>query len=245
MNLLHKHVLVHGSVGLSRFAKEVFNDLSQPKRKLRFLRGLVYANYDYVARFPKINVLDFLSVYPSARGQEIPMTLHEDERWSLSDLETLYLLSIISLRSNPKVFEIGSAHGETSYAVARVNSNAHIFTLDLPVEDHTLHQNKMRWKNTAQERQITQLYGDSRTFDYSPYLGKMDIVLIDGDHSYSTCKSDSAIALKLINNTGVIIWDDYNALEVQKAVNELLPREVLFKLKGTDFAVLDRSVSCA
>lgn len=71
----------------------------------------------------------------------------------------------------------------------------------------------------------------------------MDIVLIDGDHSYLTCKSDSANALKLINNKGIIIWDDYNALEVQRAVNELLPKENIFQLQGTGFAILDRSLT--
>ncbi len=243
MSLVRQKIWTHGLTGLGRFLEEFFIDVTKPSRKLKFLRGLIYANYDYVVRFPKVRVCDFLSVYPAARGLEILMLLHRDERWSLSELETLYLLAIISMRRAPKIFEIGSAHGETTYAMARINQETHIFSLDLPVDDTVAHQNKMRWKNTPQEQQITQLYGDSRTFDYSPYLGQMDIVLIDGDHSYLTCKSDSAKALKLINNKGIIIWDDYNALEVQRAVNELLPTDNIFQLKGTGFAVLDRSLA--
>ncbi|MEQ9484543.1 hypothetical protein [Coleofasciculus sp. F4-SAH-05] len=63
---------------------------------------------------------------------------------SLSDLETLYLLALISMRKAPKIFEIGSAHGETSYAMARINQDTHVFSLDLPVDDTVAHQNKMR-----------------------------------------------------------------------------------------------------
>jgi|GEM_PF-2615777 len=243
MSLVQQKIWSHGLTGLARFIEEFFIDVTKPSRKLKFLRGLIYANYDYVVRFPKVKVFNFLSVYPAAKGREILMNLHRDERWSLSELETLYLLALISMRQAPKIFEIGSAHGETSYAMARINQDNHIFSLDLPVDDTVAHQNKMRWKNTPHEQQITQLYGDSRRFDYSPYVGQMDIVLIDGDHSYSTCKSDSANALKLINDKGIIIWDDYNALEVQRAVNELLPTENIFQLKGTGFAVLDRSLA--
>ena len=244
MSLINqKRTFSHGFTGLSRFLEETFLDITQPKRKLKFFRGLIFANYDYVVRFPKVKICDFLSVYPSARGLEILMNLHQDERWSLSDLETLYLLALISMRKAPKIFEVGSAHGETSYVMAKINQDTHIFSLDLPVDDTVAHQNKMRWKNTPQEQHITQLYGDSTTFDYSPYLGQIDIVLIDGDHSYLTCKSDSANALKLINDKGIIIWDDYQALEVRRAVNELLPQENIFQLKGTNFAVLDRSLT--
>jgi len=41
------------------------------------------------------------------------MLLHRDERWSLSDLETLYLLALISMRKAPKIFEVGSALNKT------------------------------------------------------------------------------------------------------------------------------------
>jgi len=243
MSLIRQTVLEHGLIGLARFFEELLLDVTQPNRKLKFLRGLIFANYDYVARSPKVKVCDFLEVYPATKELELIMSLHRDSRWSLSDLETLYLVALVAMLNAPKIFEIGSAHGETSYALARSNSEAHIFSLDLPVQDIVDHQNKMRWKNTPQEKQVTQLYGDSTNFDYSLYLGKMDLVLIDGDHSYLTCKSDSANALKLINDKGVIIWDDYQGLEVQRAVNELLPKENIFSLEGTGFAVLDRRLT--
>jgi len=243
MSLIRESVLSHGGTGLARFFEELLLDIAQPSRKLKFLRGLIFANYDYVARFPKVKVCDFLEAYPAATELEFIMSFHRDSRWSLSDLEILYIVALVTIMKAPKIFEIGSALGETSYTLARSNSEAHIFTLDLPVQDTVAHQNQMRWKNTPQERQITQLYGDSRTFDYSCYLGQIDMVLIDGDHSYLGCKSDSANALKLIHDQGVIIWDDYNSLEVQRAVNELLPKENIFSLKGTGFAVLDRRIT--
>ena len=50
------------------------------------------------------------------------------------------------------------------------------------------------------EKQITQLYGDSANFDFSPYAGRMGLVFVDGSHSYDYVLQDTASALRLASD---------------------------------------------
>ena len=56
---------------------------------------------------------------------------------------------------------------------------------------------------------IERLLGDSATFDYSPYEGSIDLVYIDGSHSYSYVKNDTEAAMGMLSPRGTIIWDDF------------------------------------
>lgn len=40
------------------------------------------------------------------------------------------------------------------------------------------------FKGTSENSKITQLYGDSREFDFSPWYGQCDFVWIDACHDY-------------------------------------------------------------
>ena len=58
---------------------------------------------------------------------------------------------------------------------------------------------------------ISQLYGDSATFDYSPYQGKVDFAFIDGSHSYDYVVSDTRNVLKIMNHhKGAILCHDFS-----------------------------------
>ncbi|MBD3183553.1 class I SAM-dependent methyltransferase, partial [Candidatus Poribacteria bacterium] len=81
------------------------------------------------------------------------------------------------------------------------------------------------------------LYGDSADFDFSPYFGTMDFVLVDGSHSYEYVLSDTDNALKLLKNgKGIILWHDYGHWDgVTKALNELYESSEVFRsLKHID-----------
>jgi len=52
----------------------------------------------------------------------------------------------------------------------------------------------------------------------------MDMVFVDGAHSYEYVKNDSRIAMKMLRDgKGLIVWHDYNAKydEVTVALNEI------------------------
>ena len=67
-----------------------------------------------------------------------------------------------------------------------------------------------RYYQTPDEHKITQLLGDSATFNFSDYLKRMDLVFVDGSHAIEYVRSDTENAFKMIcSGAGVIIWHDY------------------------------------
>lgn len=138
-------------------------------------------------------------------------------------------------------FEIGTNRGRTTWTVARNNPELELFSLDLPSQESlgeiSLDLNDSdrdffvddwdrgeAYKGTPEEERITTLEGDSATFDYTPYLGKMDVVFIDGAHSYAYVKSDTENALRLLAPGGTIVWDDYPSIPgVYTYLNEAAP----------------------
>ncbi|MEX1187615.1 MAG: class I SAM-dependent methyltransferase, partial [Bacteroidia bacterium] len=57
---------------------------------------------------------------------------------------------------------------------------------------------------------ITHLFGDSRSFDFTPYEGKSDLVFIDGDHHFDSVVEDTRTAFRLVSEKGIIVWHDYS-----------------------------------
>lgn len=124
-------------------------------------------------------------------------------------------------------FEIGTNRGRTTWTVARNNPDCQVYTLDLPAPDAPIAldfndddrdllgdawASGVDFAGTPEAERITALFGDSATFDFSPYAGKMDVVYIDGGHSYSYVRSDTEAALKMLAPGGAIAWDDYPAV---------------------------------
>ena len=77
---------------------------------------------------------------------------------------------------------------------------------------------------------VTQLYGDTAQFDFSPWYGSCDVVFIDACHEYRYVKNDTEIALKLLRSGGVVIWHDYGVwVGVTRALNELYENDPRFR----------------
>jgi predicted O-methyltransferase YrrM len=97
-----------------------------------------------------------------------------------------------------------------------------VYTLDLP-EAHPAYNLAIP---KAEERQIaaetgkgilipqelrhkvTFLRSDSATFDTIPYLGSMDLVFVDGAHSYQYVKNDTEKGWEMLRPGGIIAWHD-------------------------------------
>ena len=54
-----------------------------------------------------------------------------------------------------------------------------------------------------------QHFGDSARFDYSPYEREIDLVYVDGAHSYQHIRNDTAAACRMVTPRGVIVLGDY------------------------------------
>lgn len=196
-------------------------------------------------RLPRVALEDLVPA-----PDEIPVSL-VDYRYVVGDMclaELVALCRLVRQREPRVIFEIGTFNGGTTLQMA-ANSHARIYTLDLPPEaaksvwDQTLDvypaQAGARFRDTPYAARITQLWGDSRTFDYRPYHGQCDLVFVDACHHYEFVKQDSANALRLVSPTGWIIWHDYapEVAGVVQALEELNATLPLAHVDGTCFVV--------
>ncbi len=98
---------------------------------------------------------------------------------------------------------------------------------------------KYRVMNNAIVTKINQLYGDSASFDFSPFYNTCSLVFVDGSHAYKYAVSDTREAIKMVRKGGVIIWHDYGIWEgVTKALEEIETKERmgLCNIEGTSLA---------
>jgi len=177
--------------------------------------------------------------------------------------EELVILSTIVRHFSPAAcFEIGTFNGRTTMnIVANSGAENQVYTLDLPPVSQadpalSVDGNDEKFigrvpsgelfRDTQYASQITQLWGDSATFDFTPYYDKIDLVFIDGAHSYEYVKHDSLTALRLLRDgKGIILWHDYNSVYwpgLTKALNELYLQDPRFKairyIEGTALSIL-------
>jgi len=172
--------------------------------------------------------------------------------------DSLLLAALCQVLDCKTIFEIGTFHGETAWLLAHNKPDARIYTLDLPGINATSQvkleltdldyfktwNRGVKFLGTPEQDRITQLYGDSATFDFSPYRGSIDLVFIDASHSYSYVKSDTQAAFEMLSEQGIIVWDDYTHYPgIFALLNELAPQldRQIVHILGTRFAIYSRS----
>lgn len=179
-------------------------------------------------------------------------------------METQILSALVHYFSPQSVFEIGTYNGFTTYHFA-INSppNCVVHTLDLPpsfnasekkgysyddlmVVELSLEYTKNRiYQNYPEKNKVRELFGDSSQYDFSPYKGKIDLVFIDGNHSYDFVKSDTENALEMLTERGVIIWHDYDYIihkDVFRYLNKLSKTHKIYSIPHTRFAIYGRQL---
>ena len=119
---------------------------------------------------------------------------------SLGIPDQVALMSLLRDREPGVVLEIGTYNGATTRLIALNLPRAKIHTLDLPpdISSEELHQSRLPKDDfhlIGNRRvgeaivsdpaitNVTQHYGDSATWDFSPVQG-LDFVFIDGSHTY-------------------------------------------------------------
>jgi predicted O-methyltransferase YrrM len=183
-------------------------------------------------------------------------------------LHKLLILNRLVRRSGcTRVLEIGTFDGRTALNLAaNMPETGRILTLNLPEDQLGLTAHEMadgeldyvrhpetgcRFTNTPYSKMITQLLGDSASFDFEPYYGSMDLVFVDGSHAHDYVLNDSRIALQLLRPAGgIILWHDFLSEDwpdVTNALNELFHENPAFAglkhISGTSLALLETAVS--
>ncbi|MDB4913004.1 MAG: hypothetical protein JWM95_648 [Gemmatimonadetes bacterium] len=162
------------------------------------------------------------------------------------------------------LFEFGTCTGKTAYLWARNTAHdASIITLTLAPEHRSEYRPGMDddrrsstfalaessfsaflYSGTDVAHKVSQCFGDSKTFDVSPWAEKCDLVFVDGSHAYSYVVSDTAKAMDLVRPGGLVLWHDYagprHCPDVFRALNELSHRLALVRIRGTTIVAYRR-----
>ena len=181
-----------------------------------------------------------------------------------SDAEA-WVLAVLARRAK-LMFEFGTCTGKTAYLWARNSSpEARVVTLTLAPENVASYRREATddasdvefalkesthtdflYSHSPVAGKVEQLFGDSKTFDITPWKGRCDLVFVDGSHAYSYVVSDSEKALELVAPGGLVLWHDYagprHAPGVYRALNELSQRIRLLRIEGTTLVAHRRPV---
>jgi len=182
------------------------------------------------------------------KGDGVPHGTTDEEAW---------ILAVLAKRSTC-LFEFGTCTGRTAYLWARNSApDAQIITLTLLPDQKDRYATapgdsrsatrlalggstfaRFLYTGTEAEKKITQLFGDSKELDESPYLGQCDLIFIDGSHAYSYVKNDTEKALRMLKEGGLLLWHDYrepaaSGKDVYRYLNELSRTLPLVRLGRT------------
>lgn len=179
-------------------------------------------------------------------------------------IETQVISSLVEYLKPKKIFEIGTYNGFTTLHLAsNTPEESIVYTLDLPadfgkqfsrkkrlegysyddllvVELSMKNRNSRIFRHHPCRKKIVELFGDSLNFDFSPYYKKMDLVFIDGSHSYKYVRSDTQNAFRMLTDKGVIIWHDFDYIihrDVFKYLNQLVKIHRIYSIPDTRFAI--------
>ena len=144
--------------------------------------------------------------------------------------------------------EIGAYAGASSCLMMQ-RLNTTIISIDLgePMPKAVVFENVINYKNNNNyykyiqgnsqlvetKNQVIETLSNSRILGYS---NKIDVLFIDGDHSFNGVLADFTMYRDLVNIGGYVIFDDYNdsvySPEVKQAVDSILPSLEEYEIIG-------------
>jgi predicted O-methyltransferase YrrM len=188
---------------------------------------------------------------------EIPSTLFFDgesavrllelrpEPFSITETELIVLAALARKVSGGNIFEFGTADGRTTLNLAANVGAGRVYSLNIELHrDETHHQEVpvgARFHARSEAAQITQLIGDAKFFDFTPYERRCQLVFVDADHSEAAALTDSLASLRLVDRQyGAIVWHDALRYGVQHVLPRLMKAHTLpiRLISGTNLAIL-------
>ncbi len=110
-------------------------------------------------------------------------------------------------------FEIGTWRGESVATLSTRTKSCHTLCLTdeemvaLGMHEDAIASHRMF---SRELENVTQLRGNSKTFDFEALGRKFDLVFIDGDHHHDTIVGDTRNVFKhLVHDQSVVVWHDY------------------------------------
>jgi predicted O-methyltransferase YrrM len=173
-----------------------------------------------------------------------------------SNYEAWIIASLSKISKN--IFEFGTCSGKTTYLMGLNSSNdAKIVTITLNpgeinniskdkqdseisfrnIQNESLYE-KFLFSSTYIENKIKVIFENSLEFNEKNYKKKIDLIFIDGGHTYSVVKNDTEKSFDMLNEKGIILWHDYvpgkrSSRDIVKYLNEISVTKNIYHIKNT------------
>lgn len=156
-----------------------------------------------------------------------------------------YLFGLVRRMKAEKVIEIGRYKGGSTLLIAAaMNGEGKFWSIDLGDKEGRLHDGDPSRKFDDQIRDVCERFGlkvelivgDSRTIGLD--TGELDLVFIDGDHSYAGVKNDFERFGKRVRIGGGVLFDDAFDEEMFKTHSDTVGRLVEGIIFGGEFKLV-------
>ncbi len=139
----------------------------------------------------------------------------------LDPWEAEYLF-ILASRAKKGIVEVGRMYGGSTFLLACGNNKVPIYSIDIaPKDDERLLR---QIEQHGLHAKVELIVGDSQKTKY-PQIGEVDLLFIDGDHSYEGCLSDLENWYGNVSTGGhVVLHDCYFGCETQDATIDFIER---------------------
>jgi len=149
-----------------------------------------------------------------------------------------YVIATARHRRVTRIFEFGTFLGRTTAHLAAANSEAHVWTLDLPLATNPWRFAEFvgsYFAGTTGAERITSIRQNAYEFDPAPFRKTMDFIWVDGDHSYEGVKNDTEKAFEMVAPGGAIMWHDFGheSPGLVEYFIEFTQRQPLFRIRRT------------
>lgn len=202
------------------------------------IHSKIYVNEDYSQKGPVIvhagNLKQIFCnfVPPSQEEINTRTAIGKENYGTMPGVESAYSGAIVQAMQPRTILVIGEHKGHlTKYLAECAGDDSLIFTVELPQSlaakhattpldninksfvNYSEEQIGEAWRGTAVADRIIGLAGDSTSSAaaslYSQLKGLIDLVVVDGDHSYNSVLKDLIAAKDLLSDKGVILVDDF------------------------------------
>lgn len=199
------------------------------ERELRFRKLL---------KRSRIRELPAAAIVPAVLQSAVALSAINEESGHPNHAEMLYVLALASWRAPHVVVEFGTFLGRTTLHLARACPTAQVYTIDLPPEHNPWAFGPFvgsYYRDASERERIHEVRTDSRELDTAPWRSRVDVVWVDGDHSYDFVRNDTSKAFEMVAPDGLIMWHDYSpdSIEVAEYVAEFTQQQPLFRIRHT------------
>ena len=154
--------------------------------------------------------------------------------------DALVISAIATILECDTIFAFGAAGQDTAAVLTGNLPEADVYTLGSPEPEPLA---RARSHSSPSVGKVKRLTGSARTFDFSPYSGKSDLVLVDPSDTQEDVRDETDAAFSLLSELGTIVWDNYTHSAAAYAyLNALAPDldRPLFHILGTRLALYSR-----